>query len=225
MNRKNIFKYSLNTLSALTGFAIVIFIALPTGSSFIDAVIKKPYIALGVAIILLAWIVMMLVISTILLLSENKRNEAFMITTNTEIRDELEEKASSDAIKKTFIFNLAFLAFIFSLSGMQIGEYTNKDGKREASFGYSLWDDEVDSVKKEMTEKIENLDAETKKNLESKGFNLDVKSTGLTSGRRLIPKKVFSPFGVLCLILLQLLTFKAFLTLNLRKLNTDGDDE
>jgi len=224
---KNLFKHSLTTLSLLTGFAIAIFIAFPTGEDIVAALVKSPYLVVGLSIVLLIWAVMLLVLSVIMLFSEKKRNEAFTITTQTELRDELEEAASNDAIKKTFVFNLALVAFIFALSGFHF-DYSPKkdvDDKRSATFGYSLWHDEGGAASEKMAALIKDVDPKVKAQLEKKGIQLEVKGTGFNSGSRLIPARVFSPFGALCFILTQLLMYKLFLFLNLRALSSEADDE
>jgi len=219
---KNLFKDSLNILTILTGMAVVLFFVLPGDDSIALVINKHPTLSLIVGVILIFWAIMLLVISLILTFSEKKRDQAFYATANIAVRDELEEKSVADAIKRTFLFNLTILALVFSLSGFFYGSYKKENGKIGLELGYTLLndmhtEDPVLSAKRT----IKNLKPEIKEILTKGGFTVEDSLLTKETVHYIIPRKLFSPFGILCFIFLQFFMFKFFLLLNLRALNSE----
>jgi hypothetical protein len=214
------FKIIVNLLAFLTGFVVVVFTIIPDTSTLLEFVAKFPFISLiGIALICI-WAILMLTVPLVLLMSESKREQAFLIASNTKVRDEFEEKATSDAIKRTFIFNLALLSFIFALSGFTFERALKSDTGMNINFSYSFWDD-TEQEDKDTAKTIHELPQETKDRLKEYGLTMNVSDGATTKGIKLIPQSWFSPFGILCFILLQFIMFKLFLFLNLRALNAE----
>jgi len=222
---KNLFKYSLNIMTVLTGLAVIVFFALQKADSIIALVTKYPLTALSAVVVLCLWITLLFVISMLMLFSGKHRDQAFLMTSHTEIRDELEDKAVSEAIKKTFTFNLAFLTFIFVLSGLQYSTYKDGLGKQHTSYGYTIFSQNFETNHEDYKSFIATLPLEKQTKLKDIGFSADTFKDLEANTKFLIPRSYFSAVGVLFLIFLQFAVFKLFFFLNLKALNSDDEEE
>ena len=219
-----IFKYSLTILSALTCFALVMFFLFNEPTKLANAADTYPTLTILVVIILVIWAALLLIISLMMLFSEQKRDQAFYMTAHTKIRDELEEKAVTDAIKRTFTFNLAFLTFIFALSGFQYGQYIDDKGEQRISFGFTIFGSNKEKSGELFEKYVQTLPKKEQIMIEEKGFSFGMVDDIQENTDFLIPRETFSSIGVLFLIFLQFAAFKSFLFLNLRALSSDEDE-
>ena len=90
------------------------------------------------------------------------------------------------------------------------------------SFGYSLWqENSSEEAKEKLAKYIDELPDKKRAKLKAKGISIDVTNEIVDNNSYLLPRKIFSSFGVLCLILIQFFAFKLFLYLNLRALNSE----
>ncbi len=206
-------------LSLLTGFAVVVFAIFRDHEEILILMEKRPLIVGFVAVMLVLWGLGILISSIALMFSSRLRESAFLVCSNTKVSDELEEKAVNEAIKRTFIFNIALMSLVLALSGFSAAYKSSptkeiKDGstkqKREFTVQYSMiygYQDSIDT--KEAFEKIKKTYPEYGKALS--GIELESKDMV-----HFIPKEVFSPFGLLCFILLQFISFRFFLFIERR---------
>lgn len=223
MKNLNLFKKSLKLLSILTILVILLSSFYSDEAALTNLINTKPYLSILYGALALTWILLILILSTVLLLSEQKRAEAFLIVSKTKTRDELEEKAVNDAIKRTFIFNLALLSFILSFSGFFTGTYKKENNELGRHFGYALFSSAQEKSPLEQIKEIKkNLTPTNSDKLKKLGIHIppDLKLLE-EKNSYLIPQSIFSPYGVLWLIILQFLSFKLFLFLNLRALNSE----
>jgi len=236
MFKKLISKYYFYVMGALTAVALWVLTVFSTAKDVLEAMIENPIPITLAFLLVVIWAVLLLVSSVVLLFNSEKREKLFLLTTHTEVRDELEEKATSDAIKQAFFFNIVLLTFLFSISGVykMVGE------SGAVSYGYSITASlnetvDVDGVMtlfdKHIENKIKNIPAEK---LEERKTFLATASTDTRARlnsmldennqpRYLMPKSVYSPYAVIWFILLQFITFKTFLFLNLRALNSEEE--
>jgi hypothetical protein len=208
-------------MAVITGFFLAIFTVFSTTESFIEATIKYPMAMLIIAILLSVWLILVFFSSIVLVVSEKYREKAFLLSTQTEVRDELEEKAVSDAIKRTFIFNIAFLALIFSLSGLfyQVSSDAEGEGSKVVSLGYSFAPDDFENIDHDkVASMLDKLPEKYSEKAEKYKESLKIADAKSTTTHHIISRRFFSPFGVLCYLLLQLVFFRVFLYLNRREL-------
>jgi|GEM_PF-2845157 len=236
MFKKLISKYYFYVMGALTAVALWVLTVFSTAEDVLEAMIENPMPIILAFLLMVIWAVLLLVSSVVLLFSAEKREKLFLLTTHTEVRDELEEKATSDAIKQAFFFNIVLLTFLFSISGV----YKMVDQSGAVSYGYSIAANlhetvDVDGVMtlldKHIENKIENAPAEKleemKTVLAKASTDTKLKLNSMldenNQARYIMPKSVYSPYGVIWFILLQFITFKTFLFLNLRALSSEAD--
>jgi hypothetical protein len=216
MNLKKTLYYSI---TSLTGFVISFAVTLKiTGTSLIERIQSHPSLIVFSVLLCFIWVILLFTTSVVLLIKENLREEFFLMFAGTNAEDELEQIAVNDAIKKTFLFNLLILITVVVLSGFKFTKYEDpKDGKNKYTFSFTVMneydDDEKDNKEKSM-KVIESLNLDEEKENEAKAI-LEKVAEG--ESFYLIPKVLISPFGALCFILLQFVTFRSFLFFNRRR--------
>lgn len=210
MNWKKILFY---TISFLTGFVVIFCAGLEMNGVSVVEKLNNYFLLLIICVgLCLLWALLLLITSVALLFKESWREEAFLMFAGTNAEDELEQAAVNDAIKKTFLLNLLIIVSAVILSGFTYTKLLESEDGKNHALSYRLMNS-YESIDK-VIDTLESL------NLEGPLVEESIESfKAMRSGETyyLIPKTVFSPYGALCFILIQFITFRSFLFFNRRR--------
>ena len=210
MNKKKLLYY---TISFLTCFVVVFCGALQVFGLEIVTKLNDNYIVLITSLVLcLIWCFLLLSTSIALLFKGDWRESAFLMFAGANPEDELEQQAVNDSIKQTFLLNLLILVSVVILSGFTFTKFEKEVDGNSMSFSYRLMNDYEDI--KDSVKTLDELGLDEEALAKAKDI-MDKLGNGKTY--YLIPKSVISPYGILCFILIQFITFRVFLYFNRKR--------
>jgi len=207
-------------LGLATLVLIVAFFFIDDAQTLVVFANSYPGVFTGIIALFTLWTVLSLVTTTILLFSSEKREKMFLLITNAEAKDELEEKAVNESVKSVFFLNIVLFVLAVALSSIGRHEITKKNGEVFTSFAYNI--PLRPTEKKETLKQVfDKINGET--GLKPKGFveknSMRVEfSESLKEELSLLPKRFFSVYGLMCFILLQFLSFRIFLFFHRRSI-------